>query len=102
MKLNTNDTTATQKSSVHLHELMLFAGAAIMLAVAYPRADLAPKNTVALNIPATLASPATTDSEIMSPVELTDTALLTNIEKVGVIPAAANPLPSQTEADPAS
>ena len=104
MKSDTKKTTdsTTAKSTVYIHELLLFVGAAIMLAVASPRTDLDHTNSVTLNLPSTNTLPAIDGAANMSPVELTESALLSNIEEISVIPAAGNPLPSAAQVEPAS
>ncbi len=102
MKKTTNKTaeTLTGQSAVYFHEILLFAGAAIMLAVAYPRPGIVPDTALTLNMASAVPASAVMEPTTMSPAELTDTARLTDMEQISVVPA--DPKLLEVLPDPAS
>ncbi len=123
MKENTQQADTNGQSLVFIHEVLLFAGAAIMLSVAYPRAEFiaaepvvaAPAEIVPAVMETSIDSPAATNNEVtiivadqsrpatdvMQPAAIGSTEL-TDVKQLLVAPEATTPLVPDTAADPAS
>ena len=123
MTTHTRKVEKKEPSLVFLHEVLLFAGAAVLLSVAYPRAELmtaepvtaAPAEFAQPAVEARLNSPATTDNEltiivadqgrpstdVMQPAAVGSTEL-TDVKQLLVAPDVTAPLVADSAADPAS